>query len=125
MNVRKPVGVVSALLLMAVPFQALSECSLTETSTEEVLPGIVVSWSSSYHCAEADTFDTFELTVTVTNDVTSTEAVALSEIQLIRTTPPGFGRQHHQRRWSAIRDPDARDDRLLHGAWLVRAGGDG
>jgi hypothetical protein len=83
-------AVVASALVAGSSFAATANCELVDQSTEEVLPGVTLTWDSSFLCANAPDSGTYEIEVTVANAAGSAEAVEISELRLSHTTPrPG------------------------------------
>jgi hypothetical protein len=89
--------IVSATLLLSVAgfalggrgnvAQAQQTCIPVDSSgPEEVIPGVTLSWTSSYLCADAPNGDSYTFEVLVTN-ADSTEAVTIDDLTLRHTTP--------------------------------------
>ncbi len=65
-------------------------CTVADTSTEEVIAGVTLTWDSAFACPNAPETGEFTITVNVQNDGTSTESVVLQSAELALTTPlPG------------------------------------
>ncbi|MER3486780.1 MAG: hypothetical protein C4345_13210, partial [Chloroflexota bacterium] len=79
------------LAAAAVSAQDTQVCSPIEQSTEEVLPGVVLTWDSAFLCADAPDEGSYELTVMVANSADSTEAVSIDNLDLSHTTPRSRG----------------------------------
>jgi hypothetical protein len=62
-------------------------CPVDDTSTQEVLPGVILTWESSFRCDDAPDEGTYEITVQVSNDAGSSEAVRIDDLILSHTTP--------------------------------------
>lgn len=77
----------AAALLSASVSAAEADCVVEDQSTDEVLPGVTLTWDSSFLCANADTDGSYEIPVTVSNDGSSVEAVTIDSIALSHTTP--------------------------------------
>ncbi|GBD15736.1 hypothetical protein HRbin26_00629 [bacterium HR26] len=86
-----PVLAISALLVMLAVVVASAQdtqaCDPIEQSTEEVLPGIVLTWDSAFLCADAPDEGSYEFTVTVANSADSAEAISIDDLALTHTTP--------------------------------------
>jgi len=83
---------VLGLATAGLPAAALQTCEPVDQSTEEVLPGVVLTWDSSFLCANAPDSDTYTFTVTVSNSAASDEAVVIESLALSHTTPRPRGR---------------------------------
>lgn len=65
-------------------------CAVTDTSTEEVIPGVTLTWDSAFACPNAPETGEYAITVNVQSDGTSTGPVVLQSLGLSHTTPkPG------------------------------------
>jgi hypothetical protein len=69
-----------------------ASCQLSDRSTDEVLPGVTLTWDSSFHCLNAPDTGTYEIDVTVSNAAGSDEAVRIRDVRLRQTTPRPRGR---------------------------------
>lgn len=78
------IGLVSA---HARPATAQQMCQVSDESTEQVLPGVTLTYTSSFLCADAPDEGSYTFTVTVANAAESTEAVTISDLTLQQTTP--------------------------------------
>jgi hypothetical protein len=81
-----------ALLALGMVFGAQSAggqelCAVDDTSTQEVLPGVTLTWDSSFRCEDAPDEGAYEITVQVSNDAASSEAVRIEDLILSHTTP--------------------------------------
>jgi hypothetical protein len=86
-------ALVALLLVLAIPVSAAEvECNLTDQSTQAVLPGVVLTWDSSFHCRNAPVRGEYSITIVVSNAATSTEAVTIDSLILSHTTPRPRGR---------------------------------
>jgi hypothetical protein len=85
-------AVLASSLALAVQGFAAQVCSLTDSSTKEVIPGVILTWDSSFHCLNAPESDEYMITVRVSNAASSLEAVTIETIQLKHTTPRPRGR---------------------------------
>jgi hypothetical protein len=89
----KPRMLLAGLTALAVGWlntSVLAQCEnldVTDTSTDEVLDGVELTWDSSYHCLNAPTSGNYSITVEVSNDSDSVEAVRLTGIAVSHTTP--------------------------------------
>ncbi|MGH2451045.1 MAG: hypothetical protein ACRDGE_07215 [Candidatus Limnocylindria bacterium] len=86
LGVLLPVVVASAIFVSSSLAQTAS-CELVDQSTEEVLPGVTLTWDSSFLCADAPASGTYEIEVTVSNAAGSAEAVEIRDLRLSHTTP--------------------------------------
>lgn len=66
-------------------------CAVDDTSTQEVLPGVTLTWDSSFRCTNAPDQGTYEIEVTVANAAGSSEAVKIEDLRLKHTTPKPRG----------------------------------
>lgn len=73
------------------PVAALQTCQVADSETAEVLPGVVLSWESSFLCADAADSDSYDFSVTVSNDASSVESVTIQTLELVNTTPKPRG----------------------------------
>lgn len=95
MNLRTRSLILVTVVLMLVGLTAgtalaLQTCGVVDTETEEVLPGVTLTWDSSFLCADAPDSDTYQFTVTVNSAASSSESVTIESIELTHTTPrPG------------------------------------
>ncbi|MGH2498559.1 MAG: hypothetical protein ACRDF0_00470 [Candidatus Limnocylindria bacterium] len=80
---------VTGLMLwgLAGPAAAQETCVVVDTSTEEVIPGVTLTWDSSFLCANAPDSGTYTFTVEVTNHEGSAEAVTIDDLELTHATP--------------------------------------
>ncbi len=62
-------------------------CAREAQSQEEVLPGLLLSWDSSFRCEDVPDAGSFEITIRVSNDVTSTQAATIDTLILALATP--------------------------------------
>lgn len=85
-------GVIVALALAAPVLAQTQLCAQVDQSTEEVIPGVFLTWDSSFLCADAPDRDSYEFTVDVFNHANSTEAVTITDLELTKTTPRPLGR---------------------------------
>lgn len=83
--------VVGLIVASVAPVAALQTCQLVDTETENVIPGVILSWDSSFLCADAPDADSYTFTVNVSNDANSVEAVAIESFELANTTPKPRG----------------------------------
>lgn len=66
---------------------AQETCIATEQTTEEVLPGITITWDSAFHCGDAPDEGSYEFAVTISNDADSADAIIIDALTLTHTTP--------------------------------------
>jgi hypothetical protein len=85
-------AVVASALVTGSSLAATANCELVDRSTEDVLPGVTLTWGSSFLCANAPDSGTYEIEVTVSNATGSTEAVEITDLRLSHTTPRPGGR---------------------------------
>ncbi|MCK6585804.1 MAG: hypothetical protein L6Q49_22090 [Anaerolineales bacterium] len=64
-------------------------CVVAETSTEEVIAGVTLTWDSAFHCPNSPETGDYSITVNVQSDGASTESVVLESIELLITPLPG------------------------------------
>lgn len=65
-------------------------CTQVDSSTEEVIDGVFLTWDSSFLCANAPDSGSYTFTVDVLNHADSAEAVTIDSLSLSHTTPrPG------------------------------------
>ena len=81
-----------ALLMLGValgpqPAAGQELCSVVDTSRKEVLPGVVLTWDSSFRCGDAPDEGTYRIRVRVSNDAGSSEAVKIRNLVLTHTSP--------------------------------------
>lgn len=62
-------------------------CERGDESTEAVLPGVVLTWDSSFLSADGPDSGSYTLTVSVTNSGGSSEGVSIDDLELTHTTP--------------------------------------
>lgn len=88
------VPVVAALMgsLAGVALAPVQTCTPTGQQTEMVVPGVILTWDSAFHCADAPDAGSYAITVTITNAPHSDEAVRIDEVRLSSTTPRPRGR---------------------------------
>lgn len=67
-------------------------CVALESSSEEVLPGLTLTWSSAFLCADADETGAYAAEVTIANAPASTLTVAIDDLILRFATPLVRGR---------------------------------
>jgi hypothetical protein len=82
-----PVLLVVGMALGIQPAAGQENCSVDDTSTQEVLPGVILTWDSSFRCEDAPDEGTYQITVQVANDAGSSEAVRIDDLILSHTTP--------------------------------------
>lgn len=82
-------SIVAAGLLASIATTAVAQqnCVVDDTSTKEVLPGVVLTYDSSHRCDNAPDEGTYSITVRVTNAEGSAEAVLIDELSVRGTTP--------------------------------------
>ncbi|GAB4445443.1 MAG: hypothetical protein OHK0015_47750 [Chloroflexi bacterium OHK40] len=73
-----PATAVYAQVQICVPF---------DQSTETVVPGVTLTWDSSFRCESVPRAGTYTITVRLTNATTSNQAVTVETLQLSHTTP--------------------------------------
>jgi len=66
-------------------------CEVRDRDTKGVLPGVTLTWDSSFRCADAPKQGTYEIRVTVSNGGRSVEEVRIGDVKLIHTTPRPAG----------------------------------
>ncbi|MBK8988318.1 MAG: hypothetical protein IPM39_19995 [Chloroflexi bacterium] len=87
-RIARLLGLLALLAALGVTATAAQEsCIATGQSTEEVLPGITITWDSAFHCEDAPDEGEYEFTVVVSNDANSSEAVIIDTLALTHTTP--------------------------------------
>lgn len=84
-------GSAAPVLAQEPPGLAQEQCQKVDDSTEEVLPGVTLTWGSSFLCAGAPDEGSYEFTVTVTNHAGSVETVTIDDLELVQTTPKPRG----------------------------------
>jgi hypothetical protein len=62
-------------------------CVREAQSREEVLPGLILSWDSSFRCENAPDAGSFEFTIIFSNDERSAQAAQIDTLMLTHTTP--------------------------------------
>ncbi len=62
-------------------------CGQVGQSSETVIPGVTLTWDSSFLCENAPDEGTYEISVRVENSASSAEAVRVDALRLMRTTP--------------------------------------
>lgn len=66
-------------------------CESTDQSTEQVIPGVVLMWDSSFHCRNAPDTGEYMIVVRVFNASDSAEKVTIENLELSHTTPRAGG----------------------------------
>mgnify|MGYP001090957272 CR=1 FL=1 len=85
-------GAILVMLAIAVASaQDTQVCQPIEQSTEEVLPGVVLTWDSAFLCADAPDEGSYAFTVTVANSAESAEAVSIDDLAQTHATPSPRG----------------------------------
>ena len=79
------------LLFSANAVFAQQMCSLTDRSTEEVIPGVTLRWDSSFHCRDAPDTGGYQILVEAFNASESAEAVTIESLGLSHATPRPAG----------------------------------
>lgn len=74
----------SALALTAVESEA---CSVLKTTSQEVLPGITLTYDSAIWCQGVSDEGSYRITATIGNSATSVEGVVIDALALRLTTP--------------------------------------
>jgi hypothetical protein len=82
-----PVLVALGMVLGAHPVAGQEICSVDDKSTKEVLPGVILTWDSSFRCEDAPNKGSYRITVRVSNRAGSSEAVRIDDLILSHTTP--------------------------------------
>ncbi len=89
------ITIVAALTIaggLVLPASAQTQtCAVDDTSKKEVLPGVTLTWDSSFRCTNAPDEGTYEIEVTVRNAAGSSEAVVIKKLKLKHTTPKPRG----------------------------------
>lgn len=62
-------------------------CTVDDTETAEILPGVTLTWDSSFRCENSPDSGSYEVTVRVANAATSSEGVTVEEVSLSHATP--------------------------------------
>ncbi|MGH7510413.1 MAG: hypothetical protein ACREMZ_13210 [Gemmatimonadales bacterium] len=70
-----------------VEITSVQQCQVVDRSTEEVIPGVTLTWTSSFLCANAPDEGTYQIEVTVENAAGSEEAVEIDDLAIRGTTP--------------------------------------
>jgi hypothetical protein len=78
--------------LIGSPAVATEVCTVGDRTTEEVIPGVTLTWDASFLCADASGEGSYRFTVTVSNAAGSDEAVTIRDLKLTHTTPRPGGR---------------------------------
>lgn len=66
-------------------------CEPVDQSTENVLPGVILTFDSSFLCEDASDAGSYQITVRVTNAASSAEAVTIERLDLAGTSPSPRG----------------------------------
>jgi hypothetical protein len=66
-------------------------CLSEEQSTEEVLPGVTLTWDSALRCLNAAPQGQYAFTVTLSADSANTTSVIIDDVALTHTTPRPLG----------------------------------
>lgn len=82
-----PTVLALGLALGLQPASGQETCSVHDISTEEALPGVILTWDSSFRCQDAPDEGTYQITVRVSNDGKSSHAVTIQDLSLRHTTP--------------------------------------
>lgn len=82
-----PLLIVLGMTLGVHPAAAQETCGVDDTSTEAVLPGVILTWDSSFRCTDAPDEGTYQITVAIANAAESAEAVTIADLVLSHTTP--------------------------------------
>jgi hypothetical protein len=75
------------LFVSAPPGFATQICSLIDQSTKVVLPGVVLTWDSSFHCLNAPNSGEYMVQVRLSNAPNSVKQVGILSLVLSHTTP--------------------------------------
>lgn len=67
-------------------------CVAVDQSTKEVLPGVILTWESSFLCANAPDQDSYKFTANISSAGGSAESVTIEGILLTHKTPRVRGR---------------------------------
>ena len=80
-----------ALALLPAPAGAqTATCEVLATSTEQVAPGVTLTYDSSFWCTDAPPSGDYGITVRVANEASSSQAATISDAALSHTSPrPG------------------------------------
>ncbi len=73
------------------PPGGVQSCLAEEQSSEEVLPGITLTWDSALRCLDAPMQGQYAFTVTMMADAGNSTAVVIDDIALTHTTPRPLG----------------------------------
>lgn len=74
------------------PVSAQEMCVVGGQASTQALPGVTLTWDSSFFCWGIPQTGTYAITVTVHNDSASTQTIAIDTLRLSHTTPrPGGG----------------------------------
>ncbi len=88
---RLGLAILNAIALVGVSaasaFAQPQVCEPVDQSAEMILPDVTLTWDSSHRCGNAPETETYEITVTITNDSGSIQAVQIDDLQLTHTTP--------------------------------------
>lgn len=68
-------------------FADAADCRVQDREAKEVLPGVTLRWDSAFRCTDAPGSGTYAITVSVSNDAASDEAVELGGLRLSHATP--------------------------------------
>lgn len=66
---------------------AVQECTVFDQETKEVIPGVTLTWTSSFLCSDAPDEGSYHFTVTIENASASNEAVRIDALALRHTSP--------------------------------------
>jgi hypothetical protein len=87
--------VMMSLLLSLVVTPALAQaqsCQMSGQKTQQVLPGVTLTWDSSFHCWDVSSSGSHTFTVNISNAATNREPVSIDTLFLFHTTPRPRGR---------------------------------
>ncbi len=87
------IAVVTAVLAAAPSLAADTKCQAVDTSTTEALPGVTLTWDSSFRCDPAARTGSYSIPVAITNARASAEAVDIQALRLSHTTPRPRGQR--------------------------------
>lgn len=73
------------------PTEICETMTLDDQSTEEVLPGVVLTWGSSFRCVNAPDEGSYEFTVTASRTGESVAIMVIEALELTHTTPRPLG----------------------------------
>lgn len=62
-------------------------CEARDTKTKEALPGVTLTWNSSFRCKDVPKQGSCRIRVRVSNDGESGEAIGIRDLELSHTTP--------------------------------------